>query len=170
MFKKFWIFVFIFVFIDWLSMTDCCICDLATIMPWFVIHILLYLTSWLTLIQFECNLCVAGSATPARAAGRLQDNLSDLFSFSDKKDLSAFLKFVEDGVMEEKTLQRVGGLFYLLRFHTAQEFDERLVHAVLCLFAYLLCSYVLINQFHSQLFYEFACLMYFSDVLAVGLQ
>jgi len=46
---------------------------------------------------------------PARI-GKLHDNVNDLFSFSDKKDLSAFLKFVEDGVMAETTLQTVTAL------------------------------------------------------------
>jgi len=45
----------------------------------------------------------AGS-TSARTSN---PDAGEMFSFSDKKDTSAFLKFVEDGVVTEKSLQRV---------------------------------------------------------------
>jgi len=44
---------------------------------------------------------------PGRRAAASTDSVDDMFSFSSKKEASAFFKFVEDGVTSEKSLQMV---------------------------------------------------------------
>jgi len=51
-------------------------------------------------LQFSSCLCILET-------GRRTTSDNDTFNFSGKKEPSAFLKFVEDGIVKEKFLQRV---------------------------------------------------------------
>jgi len=52
--------------------------------------------------------------SPARRATASTGSVDDMFSFTSKKEASAFFKFVEDGVASEKSLQRVSTVQFFL--------------------------------------------------------